>query len=139
MNTIELRIGDDGRVRVIIDGADLVDRVREIEAPAFAAEGIANLAGTYGGMQPYEWVDLPEQYGDGRAAVLGCDCGEVGCWPLRVRITREGGTVTWSDFWAPGSKHTPSLLESLGPFVFDGAAYDAAVSAVLAHAGVMDP
>src|SRR5687767_544224 len=74
---------------------------RAAEAPSAERDGQPQLAGAYAGLWPELWADLPEQYGDGRAAVLGCECGEPGCWPLRARITVAEYTVTWDDFVQP--------------------------------------
>jgi hypothetical protein len=30
--------------------------------------------------------------------LLGCDCGEVGCWPLEARIIADAETVIWTGF-----------------------------------------
>lgn len=114
-------------VRVLIGGRDLIDLAREAELPDATDDGEPGLAGAYRGLRPDQWVDLPEQYGDGRAAVLGCVCGEVGCWPLRVRIRRLGGTVVWSDFDQPNRGWS---CDTLGPFVFLTEEYDRAVAAV---------
>ena len=133
MNEIELRLipgGEGGRlVHVLIDGRDLLDRVREVELPQATADGQPDLAGSYRALTPAQWEILPEQYGDGRGAVLGCTCGEVGCWPLRVRITWGTDTVVWSDFEQP---NRPWSYERLGPFVFARKQYEHAVSLAFA-------
>jgi len=136
LNEIELRPApaDGGAgllVQVLIDGRDLLDRVKEVELPQATADGQPDLAGSYQGLTPEQWEALPEQYGDGRAAVLGCICGEVGCWPFRVRITWRSDTVTWSDFQQQnrGWSH-----ETLGPFVFAREQYEAAVARAVAGA-----
>jgi hypothetical protein len=79
-------------VHVLIDGHDLVDLVRTVELPLARAEEHEDIAGAYAGLEPGAWADPPEQY-EGRAAVLGCECGETGCWPLRFRITFEESAV----------------------------------------------
>ena len=38
---------------------------------------------------------------DGDAWLLGCNCGEVGCWPVAVRISVSADTYTWSHFGQP--------------------------------------
>jgi hypothetical protein len=38
-----------------------------------------------------------------RVPLLGCDCGEWGCWPLVATVRSESGTVTWSEFPAAAS------------------------------------
>jgi hypothetical protein len=131
MNGLTLRIqdrseGEGQEVRVLIDGRDLVDIVRDAEARWAKQDGQPQLAGSYSGLWPELWDALPEQYGDGSAAVLGCECGEPGCWPLRVRITISETTVTWDAFSQP---HRPAWrYEGIGPFVFSRADYDAALA-----------
>jgi hypothetical protein len=137
VNEVELRLilADDGeqmRVHVLIDGRDLLDRVKVAELPQATADGQPDLAGSYQALTSEQWAALPEQYGDGRAAVLGCICGEVGCWPFRVRITWRSDTVTWSDF---KQKNRGWTYEALGPFVFAREQYEAAVSRAVAGRG----
>lgn len=56
--------------------------------------------------------------------VLGCGCGEWGCWPLSAAITVHGETVTWSHFSQP---HRPDRnYREFGPFTFAAAEYRAA-------------
>ncbi len=129
--SIELRVrsyGDhDGRVHIFIDGRDLIELVRDIELAEADDDLQRKLAGAYGGLQPWEWADLPEQRSDGRAAVLGCTCGVAGCWPLRARIDVRDSTVIWSDFEGPGGES----YEALGRFIFRREQYEAAVAAIL--------
>jgi hypothetical protein len=122
---------------VVIDGVDLVERVRAVERPFAQAEGHSDLAGGYDGLGPAYWHDLPERYDrDDRVAVLGCVCGEAGCWPLRVRIRTESETVTWSDFEQP---HRPGWsYAALGPFVFARDGYEREVAHVRTQAPVAD-
>jgi hypothetical protein len=134
MNRIQLHLrhgteGGGAVVRVSIDGTDLIDLIRTVEQPFASAEGHPEIAGGYDGLTPRDWIELPEQYGeDGRAAVLACVCGEVGCWPLRVRIDTDAAQVTWSQFQQP---HRPGWdLSGLGPFVFDRAQYEAELTRI---------
>lgn len=136
MNSIELRLlpaggRGDRVVHVFVDGRDLLELVRRVELPQAAADGQPGIAGTYQGLDPEEWRELPEQYGDGRAAVLGCECGVVGCWPFRVRITWREDAVVWSDFEQPNRGWT---YDGLGPFVFPREEYERAVAAVAGRA-----
>ncbi|MEU4197305.1 hypothetical protein AB0E69_35775 [Kribbella sp. NPDC026611] len=60
----------------------------------------------------------------GALALLGCECGEMGCWPLEARVA-GGEQVTWSGFAQP---HRPGRdYSGFGPFVFDRSQYEAAV------------
>ena len=130
MNEIEFRLTspDEAGVRlvhVVIDGRDLLHRVKEVELPQATADGHPDIAGSYDALTAEEWETLPAQYGDGRAAVLGCECGVAECWPLRVRITWRDDTVVWSDFEQP---NRPWSYERLGPFVFAREPYEQAVA-----------
>ncbi|HEY0038918.1 MAG TPA: hypothetical protein VGB66_19635, partial [Longimicrobium sp.] len=118
MNSIDLQVRDSTNgpaVHVTIDGRDLVDLLRRIELPAATADGHPEIAGSYRGLSPYEWEALPELEDDGRVAVLGCECGEVGCWPFQVRISWRPATVLWSDFHGPGRNCD---YTALGRFIF---------------------
>jgi hypothetical protein len=56
------------------------------------------------------WAEIEGVY------LLGCRCGEVGCWPLRGKIELAGSDVIWRDFQQP---HRPQRDYSrFGPFVF---------------------
>ena len=64
-----------------------------------------------------------------RVAVLGCECGETGCWPLEAAVHVNKTTVTWTEFRQP---HRPQWsYAGFGPFVFDASTYRAAVSEAL--------
>ena len=137
MNRLEFRLGSlEGQapgVRTVIpwiDGRPLLDIVRDFET----AMGF-DVPGEYDGIVPafFRFGPLEEHYlgkgpRTGHAQVLGCGCGEAGCWPLFVAVTAGPGTVTWSEFEQP---HRPGRdYSGLGPLVFERAAYDAACSAV---------
>lgn len=143
MDTLRLEIGQredpaDGvvdAVGIFINGRNLVDMVREVELPFAASEGRTRLAGKYVGL-PVEAVLFPsrrllgdreERYDDwgGRISVLGCGCGVVGCWPLRVVIDATEDHVTWSGFEQPHRRRWDH--DALGPFVFDRDEYEAAL------------
>jgi hypothetical protein len=61
----------------------------------------------------------------GGVYVLGCECGEVGCWPLQCCIRSEGDVVIWDSFQQP--HRAARDYSAFGPFVFDGQQYRAAV------------
>jgi hypothetical protein len=110
-------------VRVLIDGRDLIDRVRELEVPLARAEDNPHLAGAYSGMSCEEWRARSRPDADGRRPVLACECGVVDCWPLVARVVAGDKTVTWSDFKQPFRPRWSYM--SLGPFVFDRGQYQA--------------
>lgn len=132
MNTIAFEIRPrDGfvpEVRVLIDGKDLIEALKLHEAPFALAEGHPGIAGGYSGLMPEEWKTLPEAYSDGRVAVMGCECGEVSCWAIRVAIVTEVDRVIWRDFQQP---QRPSwTYQGLGPFAFDRTQYESAVASL---------
>ncbi|WP_226931010.1 hypothetical protein [Parafrankia sp. CH37] len=69
--------------------------------------------------------DSPYWAKRGVVALLGCDCGEVGCWPLEAHVVTDGDLVTWRGFiqpYRPGRDY-----EGFGPFVFHQHQYQRAV------------
>ena len=77
--------------RIEIDGIDLAELARAVERPFATAEGHPSIAGAYSGLDPADVLPpsrhfLGESQGiyryDRRTQVLGCECGEPGCWPL---------------------------------------------------------
>jgi hypothetical protein len=78
-------------VTVVVNGRDLMEVVKEMEAPFAVRDGRPGPGGSYAGLPPEE-VFLPSRrllgepetnYAmddpDGRIAALGCACGEPGC------------------------------------------------------------
>lgn len=61
----------------------------------------------------------------GRIYVLGCECGEVGCWPLECLVNARDREVIWEGFKQP---HRPERdYSSFGPFVFKLEQYEEAL------------
>jgi hypothetical protein len=101
------------QIRIEVNGTDLVDLVRQAELPSAEADDEPELAGTYVGLVPgYIRMDLAGQFlggsgawlyseGEGKTALLSCNCGEVGCSPLLARVTVEDDTVSWDEFEQP--------------------------------------
>jgi hypothetical protein len=120
-----------------VDGIALTELVSEFEA-GFDDSPV----GGYGGILPeyFRFGDLSMYYlglednqwpAPGTVWLLGCECGEVGCWPLSARVSVVGERVVWSDFSQPHRAQRD--YSSFGPFEFDRAQYDAAV-----HEAVVD-
>jgi hypothetical protein len=66
--------------------------------------------------------------------LLGCQCGEWGCWPLIASVTATDQEVLWSDFRQP---YRPRWSYSrFGPFQFPASSYRQAVSAAATQAGL---
>lgn len=122
----------------VIDEVPLITLIDEFET----ARGF-DAAGGYAGLVPgnYRFGPLDchfladsEQFdldGDWELLgvyLLGCTCGEVGCWPLTSSITKSADTVTWSNFYQP---HRPNrIYTAFGPFCFDFEPYEATVNAL---------
>ncbi|MER7755422.1 hypothetical protein [Kitasatospora sp. NPDC097643] len=65
-----------------------------------------------------------------KTPVLGCECGEWGCWPLMARITTTADLVGWDTFEQPHRKTRD--YAAFGPFHFDRHQYDDALRALSA-------
>jgi hypothetical protein len=113
-----------------IDGISLVDLVAAYETQ----RGYDDPAGGYGGIVPeymrYGPIDdyflgrgiSPCLNEDGTQYLLGCQCGEVGCWPLMGRIVALAGRYEWRDLHNPFRDARD--YSGLGPFRFEAAAYE---------------
>ena len=131
---------DDGRQSVrsvlpVVDGVSLADLVEEFER-SWGYEP----AGGYGGLVPefYSFGPLDDYYlgggeyrGGPRRPLLGCSCGEWGCWPLMVTIEASEGVVRWRDLAQPHREERD--YAGLGPFQFDRVDYERAVSGVMSE------
>jgi hypothetical protein len=119
-----------------VDGTPLPEIIA-----AFEREQHFEPAGGYGGLIPawFKYGALDRYFvGDfekdsyfariNRVYLLGCECGEVGCWPLMARIKTEGEFVMWDSFEQPHRKERD--YSGFGPFVFDAKQYREAVAAL---------
>lgn len=123
----------------VVDGQDLADLIKVVEKPFARAEGHSGLAGQYDGIRLDTAPKLLDYFmgraGDrfldeGKVALLGCSCGEEGCWPLLARVTVESEIVTWSHFEqphrGPDAKASHWNYDLAPKFVFARAAYESA-------------
>lgn len=139
------RDGDrSGGIRLFVNGQNFADLVREQELRFATAEGSPSIAGAYAGLPPSPDVLPPSGHFlgrptaalydfDERVQILGCECGEPGCWPLVCRIQVTDERVTWSDFEQPHrspSSNRHWSYEDFGPFTFDRRQYEAALAAM---------
>jgi hypothetical protein len=117
----------------LIDGMPLIDRVAQYES-----EMGYTPTGGYGGLIPSQYNCGPlDRYflgqsskapfcnAPGEIAVLGCKCGEVGCWPLACTVIADGDTITWRRFRQPHRRSW--TYEGFGPFVFRRVEYELAL------------
>lgn len=132
-----------GGVRMVINGRDLADAVRGVEATHAAREGHPNIAGAYSGLPAGPDICPPSghflgkpssplySYGS-KVAVFDCECGCPGCWPLVCQIEVTADTVVWRDFEQvhrrPGHPSGAWSYDGLGPFVFSRAQYEQALA-----------
>jgi hypothetical protein len=126
--------GAQARLRIVVNGRDLLTVVKELEAPCAEADGATELAGSYHYLSGYTFPSGlfegrpadPDLRAEGQVALMGCDCGEVGCWPFLVSITKRSGEVRWSGFRQPFRPRWD--YDRLGMLRFDAAAYDAEIA-----------
>jgi hypothetical protein len=128
------------QIKIEVNGVELPELVREAELPSARADEDEEVAGNYIGLVAgYMRVDLAGQFlggqgtpmfeeGDGKTALLGCGCGEVGCSPLMARITVSDKTVIWDEFEQPTRPDWD--YDRFGPFTFDRAQYERALMAI---------
>jgi hypothetical protein len=114
----------------IVNGVRLMGLVEEFERAR-----LYEPAGGYAGLVPDHFNFGPlDQYfmatGGGspfseKRWLLGCECGEAGCWPLEARILRNERQVSWQDFAQPFRPERD--YAAFGPFRFDSDQYARAV------------
>ena len=142
-SALELRVvpvGDNVSALVpAIDGESLIDLVAAFESrrgykPSGGYAGIIPAHFNFGDLTRYYEAREDRQWPKPQHAwVLGCDCGEVGCWPLTVRITVTADQVIWSDF---GQDHRPNWdYTGFGPFAFERQQYASAVATAAGAVG----
>ncbi|MFF3791990.1 hypothetical protein ACFYXW_18390 [Streptomyces sp. NPDC001981] len=126
---------DRGVLEVVprIDGIPLTQLIDRFEIDA----GMQPAGNAYGGLIPQFFRFGPmEDHLHGRSTdamgkktpLLGCECGEWGCWPLMAHITVTVDLVTWDSFEQP--HRTTRDYTAFGPFHFDRHRYDDAVQAL---------
>jgi hypothetical protein len=132
-----------GEIVITVNGTTFAEIARAHELPFAQAEGHASIAGNYHGLEP-DGVVPPSRhflgeptssiyrYGD-RIQILGCACGEPGCWPLVCRIETTEELVSWFDFEQPqrsgrSGPHPRWRYEGFGPFEFSRKQYESALA-----------
>jgi hypothetical protein len=106
-----------------VNGVRLADLVAEFER---ARE--YKPTGGYAGLVPsYFRLGRPDDYFMGISPdsqfsnrghwLLGCECGEAGCWPLEARIVASEQQISWEGFRQPFRPERD--YSSFGPFRFD--------------------
>lgn len=132
-----LGIGEVNTVTPYVNGTSLIELARRVELSPATEDREPDRAGAYAGLvvgvaERFDWAhgylnDHPQSwFGDGDSCLLGCICGDTGCWPLSAKVTTPRGQVIWSRF---RTGHRSWDLRALGPFFFRRAQYQAALVA----------
>lgn len=136
--TIEQELGIGGVFPTLVpylNGVPLPDLVHKIELPFACAEGKPDLAGSYVGLlrdevcwpsRHYLGDPVLSWFGDGDTVLLGCGCGDWGCWPFTTIVEVTEDTVTWSGY---RTGHRDWDYRKLRDIAFDRAQYEAALHA----------
>lgn len=131
MNHLAFILHKNGTIMPEIDGRPLSDVVREIELPFAEKEGKISLAGAYGGVPMGFLADQvrpsssnPDDYDC--AYLMGCTCGEPGCWPFTAKVSIEGEEVVWSSYEQPHREEWS--YSALPPIRFKRSQYEAALA-----------
>ena len=116
----------------LVDGLPLPEVIHAYE---HAAGGIPGPLDDRGGLvsENYRsgparenWFGLRDVSGrSGEIPVLGCSCGEWGCWPTYATVVFDDETVTWREF---SNLDSALPLAQFGPLVFRREDYENAVS-----------
>ncbi len=118
---------DDSTLMVVptIDGEPLTDLIHRFERGA----GMERRDESYGGLIPafFRFGTPAEHYlkTEKKIPLLGCECGEWGCWPLLAQIEADGEQVVWTGFEQPFRPRRN--YAAFGPFTFERTAYEAAL------------
>lgn len=132
-----LGVGNVNTVTPYVNGTSLIELARRVELGQATKQSEPDLAGAYAGLaigmtqlvdwKPWYLNDEPQSwFGDGDSCLLGCTCGETGCWPLTAKVAVSHDRVTWSGF---RTGHRAWDLRMLGPFTFHRDQYKAALTA----------
>ncbi len=123
---------DRGVLEVVpcVDGIPLTELIDGFETDA----GMQPAGGAYGGLIPqfFRFGPMKDHFlgrstgaAGPKTPLLGCACGEWGCWPLMARITVTADLVIWDSFEQP--HRTTRDYTGFGPFQFDRRRYDRAL------------
>src|SRR5215475_11472343 len=91
----------------VLNGTSLIQLIGKFERehgfePAGGYAGIIPDQYRFG---PLDTYFLKESSQDERLKnghfILGCNCGELGCWPLSVKISKRGESIVWDQFCQP--------------------------------------
>jgi hypothetical protein len=106
----------------IVNGVRLTALVEQFERerdyePAGGYAGIVPSHFNFGPLDLYFLATSSDNLFADKHWVLGCECGEVGCWPLEARIVTNEREVVWDQFNQPFRSERD--YSSFGPFRFN--------------------
>ncbi|MBP9812044.1 hypothetical protein KBC86_01570 [Candidatus Gracilibacteria bacterium] len=119
MDSLEFKIRDDDRVDIFINAKNLIEILREYEKSIVKNELREDIAGSYDGL--FKDVLLNNLMGD-NSIILGCQCGEEMCWPMRIKISKGDNFIAWNSFEQPyrgKNSHNYWNYDNFGEFIFD--------------------
>ncbi len=131
--------GDARRIQITVNGVDLLERARRVEAEFTDASPRSAQSGDYRAPPLWRVKDVPSWLlgeeltfspsgGDWSVLLMCPGCDEHGCWPLEARITYDDVHVRWSDFRQP---HCSDWRHDALSFCFERAAYEAEIARFL--------
>lgn len=130
---VDEELGDRG-LTIRVDGVPLREIIEETEA-RFPDAG--DVAGDYAGIVDWQLTSADHFLGGPgsdlgcgaptKTVLLGCSCGETGCWPLMARVEADERLVRWSGFEQP---FRPEWDYGALAFTFDRGQYEAALRSV---------
>jgi hypothetical protein len=126
----------------LVDGVRLTDLIGEFERarsfePAGGYAGLVPSNFNFGPLDHYFMAASTELNPRNRHYLLGCQCGEVGCWPLEAQIIMTERQISWEDFKQPFRQERD--YSSFGPFRFDLMQYSHAVNEMAAEFRSAEP
>ena len=106
----------------IINGVRLTTLVEQFELdrhyePVGGYAGIVPTHFNFGPLDNYFLATSADTPFADKHWLLGCECGEVGCWPLEARIVTNEREIVWERFKQPFRPERD--YSSFGPFRFD--------------------
>ena len=118
---------------LVVDDTPLGELIERFEReqsfePAGGYGGIIPGFFRYGPLNRYFLGESESEYFSRNRAyyLLGCQCGEVGCWPLSARISKTETEIVWDHF---AQEHRPERDYSrFGPFRFEFTQYSTTVA-----------
>ncbi|MEC0129145.1 hypothetical protein [Paenibacillus pabuli] len=121
-------------LNIYINNENLIEIIKRYEV-----QFDPKIAGNYDGLNINFYKDIDEHFFgelnendlfnyDGKTQILGCDCGEPGCWPLLIKISVSDEIIVWSDFEQPYRNEDSAGgywdYSNLKPFVFHRKQYE---------------